>query len=201
MKLYSLLSLIILLSLSKGALARDHVKAAEPGVISPLEYNAVDGTVVSQTQQYPVSIEGLRHYLDQEVTLKSRDYERLNTRLLALESQQRTASSLAWIPAGLGIGSMIVGSVMRQDDEPTDPRLRDMHEQGGRLLLYGFAGILGGLALNEILAPNDKDIRAFIRFHNGPKSQEPGISGGSSQDSLSLKVFSEGKLLTLNYAF
>ncbi len=190
---------LLLALFSSGLQARDHVPSSSTN--GSLEYNPIDGTIMSQSKQYPKSIEGLRQYLDEELTKSAKDYTKLDSKLQGLESQSKTAATLAMIPVGLGFGSLLVGSWMRQDQEPTDARAREIHEQGGRLMLYGVGGLVGGFLLYSALAPGDEELRTFIRFHNGAANIRPEQKPLVNHDSLSLNLLSGDKLITLSYRF
>lgn len=192
-----LLSCLAFVLFTSKLVARDQVPQAEKSSKGSLDYNPIDGTIMSQSKQYPKSIEGLRHYLDQELAQDTPEYNRLNSKLQDLESQSKFADRLSMIPAGLGIGSLLVGSLLRQDEEPTDPRVKSIHDTGGRLMLYGIGGLAGAFLLNHMLSPDDDDIQAFIRFHNGQASQPH----NNSHNSMSLNLLSGDQLITLSYTF
>lgn len=178
--------------------ARDQIPHEKKAALSPLEYNAVDQTIMSGTGQYAPNIKGLREYMDREVASGSRDFERLSQRLKELEDQDAFAFRASMVPFGLGLGSLLVGSLLREDEEPTDPRLKSVHETGGRLMLYGLGGIVAGFLVNVALAPGESDVRDFIQLHNG-KASAGARHGAGSQ--LSLRLLSENTLVSLSYSF
>jgi hypothetical protein len=178
--------------------ARDQIPREKKAALSPLEYNAVDQTIMSGTGQYAPNIKGLREYMDREVASGSRNYERLSQRLDELERQDAFAFRASMIPFGLGLGSLLVGSLLREDEEPTDPRLKSVHETGGRLMLYGLGGIAAGFLVNIALAPGENDVRDFIQLHNGQASAASRHGSGSP---LSLRILSENTLVSLSYSF
>jgi hypothetical protein len=189
---------LILILISPALEARDQIPREKKAALTPLEYNTVDQTIMSGTGQYAPSIKGLREYMDSEVAADSRDYERLSQRLEELERQDAFAFRASMVPFGLGLGSLLVGSLLREDEEPTDPRLKSVHETGGRLMLYGLGGIAAGFLVNVALAPGEHDIRDFIQLHNGKASAGTGHGAGQS---LSLRVLSENTLVSLSYSF
>jgi hypothetical protein len=178
--------------------ARDQIPREKKAALSPLEYNAVDQTIMSDTGQYAPSIKGLREYMDKEVASGSRDYERLNQRLEELERQDTFAFRASMVPFGLGLGSLLVGSMLREDEEPSDPSLKSIHEAGGRLMLYGLGGIAAGFLVNVALAPGESDVRNFIQLHNGKASAN---SRPGATSHVSLRVLSENTLVSLSYSF
>lgn len=188
---------LVLTFLSTALEARDQIPREKKAALTPLEYNAVDQTIMSGTGQYAPNIQGLREYMDREVASGSRDYERLSQRLEELERQDAFAFRASMIPFGLGLGSLLVGSLLREDEEPTDPRLKSAHEAGGRLMLYGLGGIAAGFLVNVALAPGESDVRDFIQLHNGQASTAR--QGAASH--LSLRVLSENTLVSLSYSF
>jgi hypothetical protein len=190
---------IILCLFSTALEARDQVPREKKSALSPLEYNTIDQTVMSDTRQYAPNLKGLREYMDLEVASGSRDYDRLNSRLQDLERQDAFAFRASLVPVGLGVGSLLVGSLLRQDEEPTDPRLKSVHDTGGRLMLYGLGGICLGFIVNSILEPGDKEIREFIQLHNGKASQTSSRSGPGSK--MSVHLFSENTLVSMSYKF
>ncbi len=197
--MYTLRFVTLILALVSPTLtARDHVPREANSSLRSLEYNAVDNTVVSGSQQYAPNIGGLRQYLNQEVTPASRDYERLDSRLQELEKQDQMAFRTAMIPAGLGIGSILVGSFLRQDEEPTDAQLKSLHEKGGRLMLYGLGGLALGFMVHSMLAPDDHDVRQYIDYHNGQKTQSTPKNQGTS---ISLGLLERGSLVSISYKF
>ncbi|HET9236083.1 MAG TPA: hypothetical protein VFO10_02460 [Oligoflexus sp.] len=188
---------LVLTFLSTALEARDQIPREKKAALTPLEYNAVDQTIMSGTGQYAPSIRGLREYMDREVASGSGDYERLSQRLEELERQDAFAFRASMVPFGLGLGSLLVGSLLREDEEPTDPRLKSVHETGGRLMLYGLGGIAAGFLVNVALAPGESDVRDFIQLHNGQASTTR--HGGGSH--LSLRILSENTLVSLSYSF
>lgn len=189
----------IILALAATTLeARDHVPREKNGTLRSLEYNTTDNTVMSGSQQYAPSITGLRQYLNQEVAPATRDYERLDSRLQELERQDQFAFRAAMVPAGLGVGSLLVGSLLRQDEEPTDAQLKSVHEKGGRLMLYGVGGLALGFIVHSILAPDDQDVRQFIEFHNGERNPSARKSQGPN---ISLGLLERDSLVSLSYRF
>lgn len=189
---------LVLTFLSTALEARDQIPREKKAALTPLEYNTVDQTIMSGTGQYAPNIKGLRDYLDREVASGSREHERLSQRLEELESQDAFAFRASMVPFGLGLGSLLVGSLLREDEEPTDPRLKSVHETGGRLMLYGLGGIAAGFLLNVALAPGEADIRDFIQLHNGKASA--GARHGAGRN-LSLRVLSDNTLVSLAYSF
>jgi hypothetical protein len=189
---------LVLTFLSTALEARDQIPREKKAALTPLEYNTVDQTIMSGTGQYAPNIKGLRDYLDREVASGSREFERLSQRLEELESQDAFAFRASMVPFGLGLGSLLVGSLLREDEEPTDPRLKSVHETGGRLMLYGLGGIAAGFLVNVALAPGEADIRDFIQLHNGKASA--GARHGAGRN-LSLRVLSDNTLVSLAYSF
>jgi hypothetical protein len=189
---------LVLTFLSTALEARDQIPREKKNALTPLEYNTVDQTIMSGTGQYAPNIKGLRDYLDREVASGSGEYERLSQRLEELESQDAFAFRASMVPFGLGLGSLLVGSLLREDEEPTDPRLKSVHETGGRLMLYGLGGIAAGFLVNVALAPGEADIRDFIQLHNGKASA--GARHGAGRN-LSLRVLSDNTLVSLAYSF
>lgn len=184
--------------LSPALEARDQIPREKKAALSPLEYNTVDQTIMSDSGQYAPNIKGLRDYMDKEVASGSREYERLNQRLEELERQDAFAFRASMIPFGLGLGSLLVGSLLREDEEPTDPQLKSIHDTGGRLMLYGLGGIAAGFLVNVALSPGESDVRDFIQLHNGKASARGGRGAGQN---LSLRVLSENTLVSLSYSF
>ncbi len=189
---------LVLALVSPTLNARDHVPREAKTSLRSLEYNAVDNTVMSGSQQYAPNIEGLRQYLNQEVPPASRDYARLDSRLQELEKQDQMAFRAAMIPAGLGIGSLLVGSLLRQDEEPTDPQLKSMHEKGERLMLYGLGGLVLGFVVHSALAPGDQDVRQYIEYHNGQKTQSARQNQGPS---IRLGLLERDSVISISYKF
>lgn len=181
--------------------ARDQVPRGTESSKGSLDYNAADGTIMSPSHQYPPTIQGLRQYLNQELTQDAQEYSRLNSRLEALEQQDQLAFRISLIPTGLGFGSLLVGSFLRHDEEPTDPLAKNIHDQGGRLMLYGLGGIVGGFILNELLAPDKDDLHNFIEFHNGKTGQQSSRTGTNQGQRLSVNLFAEDTFLALSYKF
>jgi hypothetical protein len=192
------LTAFILAIVSTAAAARDQVPREQKSSLSSLEYNGIDNTVMSDSQQYAPNLVGLRQYLDTEVASDSRDYNRLNHRLQELEEQDQRAFRAAMIPAGLGVGSLLIGSLLRQDEDPTDARLKSIHETGGRLMLYGVGGLALGFIVHSILAPDDQDVRQFIQFHNGQAHQTSQLD---KSQSWSLGILTKDTVLSLSYQF
>jgi len=195
------ISCLISVFLASTLEARDQVSRGTEGAKGTLDYNATDGTIMSSSHQYPPTIQGLRQYLNQELILDKQEYHRLNSRLGDLEKQDQMAFRISLIPTGLGFGSLLVGSFLRHDDEPTDPQAKNIHDQGGRLMLYGLGGIVGGFILNELIAPDKDDIHNFIEFHNGMTGQESGRTSTNQGPSLSVNLFAEDTFLALSYKF
>jgi hypothetical protein len=189
---------LVLTFLSTALEARDQIPREKKAALTPLEYNTVDQTIMSGTGQYAPNIKGLRDYMDREVASDSREYERLSQRLEELESQDAFAFRASMVPFGLGLGSLLVGSLLREDEEPTDPRLKSVHETGGRLMLYGLGGIAAGFLVNVALAPGEADIRDFIQLHNGKASA---ATRHGARRNLSLRVLSDNTLVSLAYSF
>lgn len=179
--------------------ARDRVPREAKSSLSALDYNAIDNTIMSDSQQYAPNLVGLRQYLNQEVAQGSRDYERLNSRLQELEKQDQFAFRASMVPFGLGAGSLLIGSLLYQDEEPTDPRLKSIHERGGRLMLYGLGGLVAGFILSDMLAPDENDLREFIQFHNSGATRAATQQGKSS--NLSFHLLTGDSVLALSYKF
>jgi hypothetical protein len=188
------------LSLFTTALeARDQVPREKKTALSPIEYNPLDQTIMSDSRQYAPNLHGLRQYLDQELTADSREYGRLNARLQELEKQDQFASRVSLLPYGLGAGSVLVGLLLAQDEEPTDAHLKRIHEKGERLVLYGVGGIAFGFLLDHLLATDESDVKDFIRFHNG--KAEPAMSRHKPSSSFRVQLLTGKTLLSLNYKF
>lgn len=197
MKLVPYVALLLTL-LSTALEARDQIPREKKATLTPLEMNTVDQTIMSGTGQYAPNIKGLREYMDKEVVSGSRDYERLNQRLEELERQDAFAFRASMVPFGLGLGSLLVGSLLREDEEPTDPQLKSIHDTGGRLMLYGLGGIAAGFLINIALSPGESDVQDFIQLHNGKASA---LEGRGAGQSLSLRLLSENTLVSLSYSF
>jgi hypothetical protein len=190
----------ITLSLLATALeARDQVPREKKSSLTAIEYNPLDHTIMSDSQQYAPNLGGLRQYLDQELTTDSREYGRLNARLQELEKQDQFAFRASLLPFGLGAGSLLVGAMLAQDEEPTDAQLKRVHEKGERLMLYGVGGLAFGFLLNSMLAPDESDVKEFIRFHNGRAGQA--VSGRKAASSYRIQLLSENTLLSFQYKF
>jgi hypothetical protein len=190
----------ITLSLLATALeARDQVPREKKSSLTAIEYNPLDHTIMSDSQQYAPNLGGLRQYLDQELTTDSREYGRLNARLQELEKQDQFAFRASLLPFGLGAGSLLVGAMLAQDEEPTDAQLKRVHEKGERLMLYGVGGLAFGFLLNSMLAPDESDVKEFIRFHNGRAGQA--VSGRKAASSYRNQLLSENTLLSFQYKF
>lgn len=149
---------------------------------------------LSPRLQYPLSPDGIRHYLSNEVNPDDSDFRRLDSIASQLESRQAAANIL-------GGTTMVIGGIL------TLHGLGLLEEESftyfsGTEVKYGLGTFAVGYLLYDLLSPDTSDMRKFIREHNKALAQHPhSASIAWSKPRLDLFTSQQGAGFSLAVSF